>query len=155
METQKCLFCRIAVEEVPSHIIMEDQKNMAFLDIYPLVEGQTVVIPKQHFDGYAFDMPEEDFKELSGFAGKVGKLIDKGLNVKRSMLVSQGFAIDHAHLKLFPVKDVKTTNVDEKTYSTLRNLLREQWYSGFVISMSGKERESDEKLRSIANKIKH
>jgi diadenosine tetraphosphate (Ap4A) HIT family hydrolase len=153
MNTKKCLFCRIASGEEKSYIIMENKTHLAFLDAFPLVNGQTIVIPKKHFSGYAFDMPADDLKKLMAFTQRVAKRIDSALGAERCMQVFQGYAIDHVHTKLFPVKQVKERVVNEETYRTLIGLLKPNWYSGFIISMSGKERESDEKLKRLADKI--
>jgi diadenosine tetraphosphate (Ap4A) HIT family hydrolase len=153
VDTQKCLFCRIVAREEPAYIIREDDKYIAFLDAFPLVEGQTVVMPKKHFSGHAFDMPTDELKELMAFTQLVSKQLNLGLGAERCMHVTQGYAIDHAHTKLFPVKEVKEKVVDGKTYSELIGLLKSKWYSGFIISMSGKERESDEKLKELAARI--
>src|SRR5208337_5332435 len=55
----RCVFCRIANKSAPSHIIAEDDKHIAFLDIAPLVEGQAVVIPKKHYPSYHFNMSDD------------------------------------------------------------------------------------------------
>ena len=111
-------------------------------------------MPKKHFGGYAFDMPMDALQELIVFTQKVAKQIDSRLGAERCMQVTQGYAIDHVHTKLFPVKEVKKTVVDDETYNALVSLLKTRWYSGFIISMSGRERESDEKLKELAAKIK-
>ncbi len=150
---KKCLFCRIVSKEEPSYSVMEDAKHLAFLDVFPLIEGQTIVVPKEHHGGYAFDMPEEELKDLMSFTQKVAKRLDSQLGAERCMQVLQGYAIDHVHTKLFPVKTLKAKVVDEKMYRSLVMTLRESWYSGVIISMSGRDRESDEKLKKLSEKI--
>ena len=54
-----CLFCKIIAGEIPSHKIYEDDKTFAFLDISPISEGHTLVIPKNH-SKYVEEMNEED-----------------------------------------------------------------------------------------------
>ncbi len=154
METKKCLFCRIASGEEKGHMILEDRKHIAFLDVFPLVEGQAIAIPKKHFGGYVFDIPEKDLKELAAFTQKVAKRIDSAMGAERCMQVFQGYAIDHVHTKLFPVKRVRKKTVGKETYGKLIGLLKPNWYSGFIISMSGKERESDENLRRLAARMR-
>ena len=154
MGESECLFCKIAANQVPAHVIIEDSDFVAFLDAFPLVEGQTVVIPRKHFGGYAFDMPPEELKGLMAFTQKVAKELDSALVAERCMLVLQGYAIDHVHTKLFPVKRVKEKIVNEETYKKLIEILKPNWYSGFIVSMSGKERESDEKLKELEDKIR-
>lgn len=151
---ENCLFCRIAAKQAPAYVVMEDSDFVAFLDIFPLIEGQTVVIPKKHFAGDGFDMPPAELSRLIVFTQKVSKALDSALGSERCMMVLQGYSIDHAHTKLFPVKEVKTKTVDKDVYKKLVEILKPNWYSGFIISMSGKELESDEKLGELADKIR-
>ncbi len=149
-----CLFCKIVSGKAPGHVIMEDEKHMAFLDAFPLVEAQSVVIPKKHFPGYAFDMPTGDLLELMAFVQKVAKRIDSKLGSERCMQVFQGYAIDHVHTKLFPVMQVKEKVVSEDNYRKLSSIFKQNWYSGFIVSMSGKEREKENKLQELEDRIK-
>ncbi|MFH0837392.1 MAG: HIT family protein [Candidatus Aenigmatarchaeota archaeon] len=98
----ECLFCNIIAGKIPSQKIWEDAEHVALLDIFPIVPGQVLVIPKKHFNSYIFDMPEEDFKKLMLAAKKVGKMLDKSLNVERTLMVLEGFGVNHAHAKLYP-----------------------------------------------------
>jgi len=98
------LFCKIAEGEVPSHKVYEDDEHLAFLDIFPNREGQTLVIPKRHFSGYAFLMPDKEYSQLLLKAKKVARLLDKKLGAERTCLVTEGYGVDHAHVKLFPMK---------------------------------------------------
>ena len=150
---EKCIFCKIVAKEAQAFMVNEDDKHIAFLDVYPLVEGQTVVTTKKHHSGYGFDMPEGEFKELMAFAQRTAKKIDSGLGAERCMQVLQGYAIDHVHAKLFPVMKVNERVVSDENYAKLIPVLREGWYNGVIISMSGKERESDERLRKLLNRI--
>ena len=94
-----CIFCKIATGETPSEKIYEDAKFIAFLDIRPGTEGQTLVIPKKHYGSYVFDMPEKDYIEILKVARKVGKQLDKALGADRTCLVLEGLEIDHAHVR--------------------------------------------------------
>ena len=71
-----CLFCKIVKGEIPSHKVWEDEKHLAFLTIFPNTPGFTVVITKDHYDSYVFDLPEDILKDLVIASKKVGKLID-------------------------------------------------------------------------------
>src|SRR3989338_2341900 len=97
-----CIFCKIATGETPSEKIYEDAKFIAFLDIRPGTEGQTLVIPKKHYGSYVFDMPEKDYIEILKVARKVGKQLDKALGSDRTCLVLEGLEINHAHVRLHP-----------------------------------------------------
>ena len=97
-----CIFCKIAAGEIPAEKFYEDDKYVAFLDIHPGTEGQSIVIPKKHFGSYAFDLPESDYIEILKLAKKLGKLLDKALDADRTCLALEGFAVDHAHVRLHP-----------------------------------------------------
>jgi diadenosine tetraphosphate (Ap4A) HIT family hydrolase len=76
---EDCIFCKIVKGKAPCHKIWEDEKHLAFLSIFPNTEGFSVVITKQHYSSYTFDLPEDVLKELVIASKKVAKLIDKNL----------------------------------------------------------------------------
>ena len=49
MNLEDCIFCKIVKKEIPSKILYENEKNLAFLDIFPINDGHTIVIPKNHY----------------------------------------------------------------------------------------------------------
>ncbi len=153
MDSQ-CRFCKIAAGELQSWKVLEDDEYLAILDAFPLVKGQTVVITKKHYSSYHFDLPDEVYEGLFLFAKKVGVVLDRGLGARRTMLASQGYAIDHMHVKLFPVIKVNSTLVEQDTYDALRSKLDKDWYSGYIISMSGKEKAGEEELDAVLGEIK-
>jgi len=61
---QDCIFCKVVAGEVPAEKVWEDEKYLAILDINPYREGQTLVMPKAHWDSYVFDMPEGEMAGL-------------------------------------------------------------------------------------------
>ncbi|MEM0372753.1 MAG: HIT family protein [archaeon] len=99
----ECIFCRIAKHDVPADVIYEDEDHIAFLDIRPSMEGQSLVIPKKHFENYVFDMKDKDYASLLKATKKVAKKIDKAIKPKRTCLVIEGFDVPHVHVKLYPV----------------------------------------------------
>jgi len=103
MNKEDCIFCKISKGEIPSYKIWEDDKFFAILDIFPNTKGMTLVIPKEHFDSYAFDMTEEVYTEFMLAARKVGILLDEKLKVQRTALVMEGMGVNHAHIKLYPL----------------------------------------------------
>ena len=106
MEDAKCIFCKIVAGEVPAYKIYEDEKFVAFLDLYPVAKGQALVIPKKHMDSR---FSEAEDKELAGLilvTKKVANLIIKRLPAKRVSLVFEGLDINHLHAKLYPDKGV-------------------------------------------------
>lgn len=106
MET---VFTKIIKGEIPAYKIAEDDKFLAFLDVSPLVEGHTLVIPKKPTDKI-FDIETEDFKELFGFAQTVAKKIEKVIACKRVGLAVVGLEVPHAHIHLIPLNKMEDMN---------------------------------------------
>ena len=103
-----CIFCKIAQGKEPCHKIWENEDFMAFLSIFPNTEGFSVVIPKKHYPSYVFDLEEDVYVKLLLHTREVAKLLDAKLeDVGRCALILEGFAVDHAHAKLFPMHGTK------------------------------------------------
>ncbi len=98
-----CIFCRIVAGELDSAKIWEDGEFLAILDLNPNVKGMTLVLPKKHYDSYAFEMPEDVFQRFMLASRKVGRLLDEKLGVQRTALVMEGMGVNHAHVKLYPL----------------------------------------------------
>jgi len=96
-----CLFCKIIAGEIPSHKVLENKRSLAFLDIYPLTEGMTLVIPKKHVEDW-WEMDEENLCTLMGDAQRVAKLLKKKFSDKRIGVHIEGLDVPHVHIKLFP-----------------------------------------------------
>lgn len=71
-----CIFCRIAQKRVPANLVYEDEKAMAFLDIRPLNEGHTLIIPKLHYENI-FDIPQELIMHIQGVTKRVALAVKK------------------------------------------------------------------------------
>ncbi|CAM3673191.1 HIT family protein [Elizabethkingia occulta] len=97
------IFTKIVNGEIPAYKIMEDEKHLAFLDVMPLVEGHTLVIPKKEID-LIFDLDSEEFKELFSFAQKVAKKIGAAIPCKRVGVAVIGLEVPHAHIHLVPLQ---------------------------------------------------
>lgn len=146
-----CIFCKIAKGEAPCHKIWEDDKHLAFLSIFPNTEGFSVVITKEHYPSYAFDLHEEVLMGLTLAAQRVGKLLDEKLpDVGRTGMIFEGFGVDHVHAKLFPMHGTKMeswrpvkSNVDK--YFTE--------YEGYISSHDYK-RADDDRLAESAKRIR-
>lgn len=100
----ECVFCKIVSGELPCQKIWEDSLTMAFLDVNPLRQGQTLVVPKKHASGYIFRMPEDEMLELCRAARQVAQIIDKALGSERTVMLVEGLGVNHVHVKLYPVK---------------------------------------------------
>ncbi|WP_337039534.1 HIT family protein [Elizabethkingia anophelis] len=97
------IFTKIVNGEIPAYKIMEDEKHLAFLDVMPLREGHTLVIPKKEID-LIFDLDSEEFKELFSFAQKVAKKVGAAIPCKRVGVAVIGLEVPHAHIHLVPLQ---------------------------------------------------
>ena len=146
-----CIFCKIVKGEAPAYKIWEDEKYLAFLSIFPNTEGFTVVITKEHFPSYVFDLPEEVLTGLVKAAKQTAKLLDKKLeDVGRTGMIFEGFGVDHAHVKLFPMHGTKMLG-----WKPIESKIDKYFdkYEGYISSHDYK-RADDEKLAILAKKIK-
>jgi histidine triad (HIT) family protein len=99
------IFTRIINGEIPSYKIAEDEQYYAFLDINPLAEGHTLVIPKKETD-YIFDIEDEEFKGLFLFAKRVAAGMLKVIPCERIGIAVIGLEVRHAHIHLVPLKTI-------------------------------------------------
>ena len=101
-----CIFCKIAKKEIPSKIITETNKSIAFLDVFPLSRGHTLVIPKRHYEKIQ-DMADIDNNDLFDVVHKVISKVDK-LTGATLLAVhngkDSGQEIPHVHVHLIPRK---------------------------------------------------
>ena len=96
------IFTRIINGEIPAYRIAEDEFFLAFLDINPLREGHTLVIPKVETDHF-FDLDENFLSRILVFAKAVAKAIEKTFSCNRCGMVVVGLEVPHAHLHLIPI----------------------------------------------------
>ena len=99
------IFSKIVAGELPAHKVAEDADFLAFLDISPLAEGHTLVIPKKEID-YIFDMDDELFKGLHLFSKKVARAIGAAVPCERVGTALVGLEVPHAHIHLIPINRV-------------------------------------------------
>jgi len=110
------IFTKIINGELPSYKIAEDDKCYAFLDISPLAEGHTLVVPKQEVD-YIFDIDDELYAHLHLFAKKVAKAIKQVVPCEKVGMAVIGLDVRHAHLHLVPLKAVGDLNFAKEKLS--------------------------------------
>ena len=147
-----CIFCKIIKGEIPCHKIWEDEKHLAFLSIFPNTKGFSVVITKKHYPSYIFDLPDEILQDLVVAAKKVGNLIDDKLeDVDRTGLIAEGFGVDHAHIKLFPMHGTASM-AEWKPIENPRDEFYEK-YPGYISSHDSKQADNKE-LSELAKKIR-
>jgi len=97
------LFTKIVNGEIPAWKVAEDENFFAFLDIFPVAKGHTLVIPKKEVD-YLFDLDDETYIGLQLFAKKVALGIQKAIPCKKVGVMVLGLEVPHAHIHLVPMQ---------------------------------------------------
>ena len=103
------VFSKIIKGEIPSYKIAEDEKFFAFLDINPLVEGHTLVVPKIEIDKI-FDLPDDYLSGMMVFAKPIAKAIEKSFRCNRCGISVVGLEVPHAHMHLVPINSIDDLN---------------------------------------------
>jgi len=103
------IFTKIIKGEIPAHKIAEDDRFLAFLDVFPLQKGHTLVIPKAQID-YIFDLEDNLLADLMVFAKKVAPAIKKATDCKRIGVTVIGLEVPHAHVHLIPINQMNDMN---------------------------------------------
>ena len=103
------IFSKIVKGEIPCYKIAESDKYLAFLDVFPLAKGHTLVIPKKETD-YIFDIADEEFCGLQLFSKKVAKALRQAIPCKRIGVAVIGLEVPHAHIHLIPMNNVSDLN---------------------------------------------
>lgn len=103
------LFSKIINGEIPCHKIAEDEKFFAFLDVFPLVPGHVLVVPKKETD-YIFDIEDADLAEMMVFAKHVANVLKAAMPCKRIGVAVIGLEVPHAHIHLVPMNSADDLN---------------------------------------------
>lgn len=103
------IFSKIIAGDIPSYKIAENEKFFAFLDLFPLREGHTLVVPKTETDNL-FDLPDAYLAELLVFARPIAKAIEKAFDCNRCGISVIGLEVPHAHLHLIPINSANDLN---------------------------------------------
>ena len=96
------IFTRIIRGEIPCYKVAEDERFFAFLDINPLHEGHTLVVPKEEKD-YVFDLDDSTLSGLILFSKKLAAAIEKAVPCKRIGVAIVGLEVPHLHVHLIPM----------------------------------------------------
>lgn len=134
-----CIFCKIINKEIPANFVYEDEYVVAFLDVNPLAEGHTLVVPRKHFENI-FDIDEEVLERIISVAKKISERMKEvlganGVNLMNASGKSAGQSVSHFHLHIIPRKD--GDNIDFNS-----------WWQNKV------KKSNEEKLKEIASKLK-
>jgi Diadenosine tetraphosphate (Ap4A) hydrolase and other HIT family hydrolases len=123
------IFSKIIKGDIPSYKIAENDHFFAFLDIFPLREGHTLVIPKLEID-QLFDLPDNYLSEMLVFAKPIALAIEKSFKCNRCGIAVIGIEVPHAHIHLVPINSANDLNFTQH-----------------------KSRASDEELKATQEKI--
>ena len=123
------IFTKIINGEIPCYKIAENDQHIAFLDINPIAEGHTLIVPKKEID-YLFDLPDSLLPDSMLFAKKVASALDKTLKPLRTGVIVEGLEVPHAHVHLVPI------------YTETQN-----------VSLRNKVEVSESKMKEIAERI--
>ena len=124
------IFTKIINREIPAHIVAEDENFLAFLDIFPLAKGHTLVIPKKEVD-YIFDIDDDLLGKMTLFSKRVAKAVEQSITCQRIGIAVIGLEVPHAHIHLIPLQSVEDINFSRP-----------------------KLKFSEEEMKAIAKKIK-
>lgn len=99
------IFAKIVAGEIPCYKVAENDEFLAFLDIFPLAKGHSLVIPKLETD-YIFDIDSDAYSRLWLFAKKVAQAQKKVISCERIGVAVIGLEVPHAHIHLVPINGV-------------------------------------------------
>lgn len=103
------IFTKIIAGEIPCYKIAENEHYLAFLDVFPLKKGHTLVIPKKEID-YIFDLDNDTYLELMAFAKRVAIAIKQAMPCNRISMGVYGLEVPHAHVHLIPMNTMNDVN---------------------------------------------
>jgi histidine triad (HIT) family protein len=107
------IFTKIIYGKIDSFKVLENENFLAFLDVNPVKDGHTLVIPKLQVD-YIYDLPEDVFKELFVFSKKVAKMLENSFSCNRIGISVVGLEVPHAHIHLIPIDKIQDMNFENK-----------------------------------------
>ena len=103
------IFSKIIAGDISCYKIRENERFLAFLDIFPLAKGHVLVIPKTETDKF-FDLTDDYLTEILIFAKPIAKAIEAGFECNRCGISVVGLEVPHAHLHLVPIQSADDLN---------------------------------------------
>lgn len=126
------IFSKIVAGEIPAYKVAENNEFLAFLDVFPLVKGHVLVIPKVEID-YIFDLDTDVYLRLMAFAKIVATGIEKAVACKRIGIAVVGLEVPHVHIHLVPI-----TEIDDLNFSRPKLKLSEEEFKELAKNISEK-----------------
>ena len=118
------IFSKIISGEIPSYKIAEDDLFIAFLDVFPLVKGHVLVVPKIEVDKL-FDLPEEYLSFMLSFARPIARAIEQSFDCKRCGISVIGLEVPHAHMHLVPMNTANDLNFTQPKITVSKEEMEE------------------------------
>ena len=116
------LFSKIIAGEIASYKILEDAYFYAFLDVFPLVEGHVLIVPKNETDQF-FDLEDSYLQKILVFAKPIAKAIEQSFPCNRCGISVVGLEVPHAHLHLMPINSANDLNFTKEKIKVTPELL--------------------------------
>lgn len=107
------IFSKIIAGEIPCYKIAENEKFIAFLDVFPLVKGHVLVVSKLEVDKL-FDVPDAYMAEWLVFAKPIAKAIESAMPCNRVGISVIGLEVPHAHMHLVPINSANDLNFTQE-----------------------------------------
>ncbi len=106
MSNDTCTFCKLVKKEESTNLIYEDEHAIAFLDINPISEGHTLVIPKKHIETI-FNISDDEIAILFKIVKRVAIAVKKGINAEGIVItqrngIAAGQRVPHLHVHIIP-----------------------------------------------------
>ncbi len=106
LDNDDCIFCKIIVKKIPAKILYQNNDTIAFLDIFPISQGHTIVIPKKHYNNLK-NIPVNELYEVMKTVKIVSNLIYKNLNIDGYNILQNNYkaagqVINHFHIHIIP-----------------------------------------------------
>ena len=119
IDPDSCIFCKIVAKQAPAHVVWEDERTLAFMDIFPVADGHTLVIPKAHCSNL-LDAREEDLAAVIARSRVLARAIRQvlapdGIGVFQLNGAAAGQTVFHYHMHLIPRKQGGSLQVHSRT----------------------------------------
>jgi histidine triad (HIT) family protein len=123
------IFTKIVNGEIPAWKVAENDDFLAFLDIFPVAKGHTLVIPKKEVD-YIFDLDNELYLGLQAFAKKIAEGLKRAIPCRKVGVMVLGLEVPHAHIHLVPMQKEsdllhfsKKISFSQKEFEEIRDVI--------------------------------
>ena len=103
------IFSKIIAGQIPSYKVAENDQFFAFLDIFPMVRGHVLVVPKAETDKF-FDLSDDYLAEMLVFAKPIARAIEESFDCNRCGITVMGLEVPHAHMHLVPINSADDVN---------------------------------------------